>query len=112
MQHQFEDQVRFWQLQHLLDTHRGRLVVEQPDAHGYGEISIELDENVKVPTHALSVLLNLARLISMRALPAFAWLRTSDPMCSPSRSQSVQMNSALEYLAWLRMFSAIGCLSY
>jgi hypothetical protein len=56
----------------LLDTHRGRLVVEQPDAHGYGEISIELDENVKVPTHALSVLLNLARLISMRALPAFA----------------------------------------
>lgn len=62
-------------------------------------------------TYALSVLLNLARLTSIRALPFLAWLRTSEPMCSPSLSQSVQINSALLYLAWFRIFSAIGSFS-
>lgn len=33
-------------------------------------------------------------------------------MCSPSLSQSVQINRALLYLAWFRMFSAMGSLSY
>jgi hypothetical protein len=48
-------------------------------------------------TYALSVLLNLARLTSILALPKRACFLTSVPMCSPSRSQSVHMNSALQY---------------
>lgn len=70
------------------------------------------DDSDPEPTHALSVLLNLARFTSIREFPDLAWFRTSEPMCSPSLSQSVQINSALLYLAWLRMFSAIGSLSY
>lgn len=62
-------------------------------------------------THALSVLLNLARLTWIRVFPCFAWCRTSVPICSPSLSQSVQMNRALQSLAWSRMFLAIANLS-
>ena len=45
-------------------------------------------------THALSMLLNLALLISNRGFPFLAALRISLPICSPSRSQSVQMTRA------------------
>jgi hypothetical protein len=75
---------------------------------------IQVSKSLTTPTkdtYALSVLLNLALFTSIREFPDLAWFRTSEPMCSPSRSQSVQINSALLYLAWLRMFSAIGSLS-
>lgn len=75
-----------------------------------GLVELFSDINAK-PTYARSVLLNLALLTSIEALPAFACLRTSAPMCSPSRSQSVQINRARLYLAWFRMFSAMGNLS-
>jgi hypothetical protein len=58
-------------------------------------------------TYALSVLLNLARLTSILEFACLAWCRTSEPMCSPSRSQSVQMNRALADRACSLMFSAI-----
>ena len=61
--------------------------------------------------YALSMLLNLARLTSSRALPLSASVLTSPPMCSPSRSQSVQMNNALAPVAWALMLAAIALLS-
>lgn len=63
------------------------------------------------PTHALSVLLNLARFTSRLRFPNKAWFMTSVPMCSPSRSQSVHMNNAFAYLACSRMFFAMAFLS-
>lgn len=62
-------------------------------------------------TYALSVLLNLALLTSIRALPRRACFLTSVPICSPSRSQSVQMNRALQYCACFLIFSAMLSLS-
>lgn len=63
-------------------------------------------------TYALSVLLNLARLVWILGFPFLAWWRTSLPMCSPSRSQSVQINKPLLYFAWSWIFSAIARFSY
>jgi hypothetical protein len=71
MQHRFEDLARFLQLQHWPDTHRDRQVLEQPDGHAYPLISSDHTPNIDI-TYALSVLLNLARLTSIRAFPAFA----------------------------------------
>jgi hypothetical protein len=62
-------------------------------------------------THALSVLLNFARLTSSLRLTIKACFRTSLPICSPSRSQSVQMNKILETRACSCMFFAMLCLS-
>ena len=62
-------------------------------------------------TYALSVLLNLALLTSIRALPRRACFLTSVPICSPSRSQSVQINRALQYCACFLIFSAMLNLS-
>lgn len=62
-------------------------------------------------SYALSILLNLALLTSRRAFPFFAVSRISLPICSPSRSQSVQMHKALQYLACDWMLSAIALLS-
>ena len=62
-------------------------------------------------THALSVLLNFALLTSSLRLPMKACFRTSLPICSPSRSQSVQMNKILETRACFCMFFAMLFLS-
>jgi hypothetical protein len=43
-------------------------------------------------TCARSVLLNLALLTTILRFPLRASVTTSEPICSPSRSQSVQMN--------------------
>lgn len=58
------------------------------------------------------MLLNRARFTSRRGLPFKASALTSPPMCSPSRSQSVQMNRALALLARVAMFVDMGILSY
>lgn len=58
------------------------------------------------------MLLNCALLTRIRGLPLKAEDRISPPMCSPSRSQSVQMKSAWLYLACCSMFLAICFLSY
>ena len=58
-----------------------------------------------------SMLLNLALLTSRLLLTFNAMSRISVPMCSPSLSQSVQMNRPLAYLAWVSMFFAIDFLS-
>lgn len=52
------------------------------------------EDSERKPTHARSMLLNLALLTSIWLLPRLAALRISLPMCSPSRSQSVQMTRA------------------
>lgn len=62
-------------------------------------------------SHARSVLLNLALLVSILGLPLRASCRISAPMPSPSRSQSVHMNSACALRACDLMLSAIGCFS-
>ena len=62
-------------------------------------------------THALSVLLNFARLTRIRAFPRRASFRTSVPICSPSLSQSVQINRALDRAACSSMFRATAFLS-
>ena len=61
--------------------------------------------------HLRSELLKRALLMSRYRLPSNAAFLTSDPICSPSRSKSVQMNSALAYWACLEIFSATGFLS-
>lgn len=66
---------------------------------------------MKTPTYALSVLLNLALFTSILRLPSSAAVLTSEPMCSPSRSQSVQMNNDLANWACRLMFSAMAFLS-
>lgn len=65
-----------------------------------------------IVTYALSILLNLALLMSKFGFPFKASVRTSVPICSPSRSQSVQMNRALAQRAWLLMLSAMASLLY
>lgn len=57
------------------------------------------------------MLLNWALLTWMRGFPFTAEARISPPICSPSRSQSVQMKSALQYLACSSMFFATSFLS-
>ena len=63
-------------------------------------------------TYALSMLLNRALFTSRRPFPFNASVLTSLPMCSPSRSQSVQIKRALAPLAWVSMFDAILLLSF
>lgn len=67
--------------------------------------------NLLLITYALSTLLNLALLTSRFLFPLKASARTSPPICSPSRSQSVQMNKARACLASSRMLSDIAVLS-
>lgn len=62
--------------------------------------------------YTLSVLLKLALLTSSLSLPSNAARRTSEPMCSPSRSQSVQIKSARESRACCFMLFAIALLSF
>lgn len=52
-----------------------------------------------ITTHALSMLLNLARLTSRLGFALIATSLISEPICSPSRSQSVQIYSARAYFA-------------
>ena len=63
-------------------------------------------------TNLLSVLLNLARLISIRLFSNLACCRISVPICSPSRSQSVHIYKTLADLALLRILSAMALFSY
>lgn len=63
-------------------------------------------------TYTRSILLNLALFTSSLLFPFKAAARTSLPICSPSRSQSVQMKSALADRAWASMFLATAFLSY
>jgi hypothetical protein len=62
-------------------------------------------------TYALAMLLNLALLTSRFGFCRRASDLTSPPMCSPSRSQSVQMNKARAPLALLKILSEIDFLS-
>lgn len=111
MPHRSGDPVRFWPQQRLLGGHQVRSVIEQHVAHGfYPEISTA-SQLKRRWSHAFSVLLNLALLMTMRAFPSFACLRISVPICSPSRSQSVQIKRALHLRACSWMFFAIATLS-
>jgi hypothetical protein len=58
-----------------------------------------VEVSVRALSYALSMLLNRARLIWIWLLPFLAADLISLPMCSPSRSQSVQMTSASARLA-------------
>lgn len=62
--------------------------------------------------YAFSVLLNRALLIWRFALPFRASVLTSPPMCSPSRSQSVQIKRAMAPRACMVIFVAIASFSY
>lgn len=74
--------------------------------------------NQKIPrncietTYALSMLLKRARKTCRFGLILSAMSRTSVPICSPSRSQSVHMNRMEAYLAWVSMFFATIFLSW
>jgi hypothetical protein len=57
------------------------------------------------------MLLNLALRTSRYGFPLRASALTSPPMCSPSRSQSVQMNRARAPLALLTILVEIDCFS-
>ena len=65
----------------------------------------------KKTTHALSMLLKRARKTCRFGLILSAMSRTSVPICSPSRSQSVHMNKIEAYLACVSMFFATIFLS-
>lgn len=53
--------------------------------------------------------LNLARLTMMRGFALRQMSATSLPMCSPSRSQSVQIMRCVAFLASVSRFFAIPC---
>jgi len=63
-------------------------------------------------TYALSMLLNLALQTSILGLTRRAISRISVPICSPSRSQSVQTKRTEAPRACVSMFRAITFLSY
>jgi hypothetical protein len=62
--------------------------------------------------YALSMLLNRALQTSILGLAFMAMSRISVPICSPSRSQSVQMKSMLHCLACCSMLVATAFLSW
>jgi len=73
---------------------------------------LSIQQSVLLQTYARSTLLNLARRTWIWRLPFLAASRISPPMCSPSRSQSVQITSTVARLACSSIFLAMFFLSW